>query len=105
MFEEAINTLKEAEVSAKGMLALAKTHTAKQLEDAKQEGAARVTEAAGKAEAEVTDLMRTVERKAGESASDLVSNMENKKAAIGAKAESAMHKAVALIVERIVTDA
>jgi len=104
MLEEAINTLKEAEATAKGMLDGAKLRTEKQVEDAKQEGAQKAKEARGKAEAEVSDLMRTIERKAGETAGELVSNMENKKAAIGAKAESAMHKAAALIVERITTD-
>ena len=105
MFEDAINTLKETEAQAKRLLDEAKSRTEAQIEDAKRAGAAKVTEAAGKAEAEVSDLMRAVERKAGESASDLVSNMENKKAAIGARAESAMHKAASLIVERIVTHA
>jgi vacuolar-type H+-ATPase subunit H len=104
MFQEAINILLEAEVSAKLMLDEAAARAETQIEDARQTGTAKVAAATENAESEVAGLMRAVREKAQESASGLVSNMENKKAAIGARAEITMHKAAALIVERIVND-
>jgi len=104
MFQDAINTLLETEQTANNMLQNARLHAEEQIEDAKCHGHAKVDEAAARAETEVTSFMRTVQQQAQESASGLVSNMENKKAAIGARAETTMHKAAALIVERIVTD-
>jgi len=104
MLQEAMKTLQEAEAAAKHMLEEAKLRAEQKTEDAKREGANRVTEAEQRAQMEIADLKRQVQQKAAETASSLVSNMENKKAAIGAKAESAMHKTVAFIVERIVSD-
>jgi len=104
MLQEAMKTLQEAEEAAKHMLEEAKLRAAKKAEDAKQVGEKRVIEAGQRAEAELAELKRAVQQKAASAASGLVSNMENKKAAIGAKAEGAMHKTAAFIVERIVSD-
>jgi len=104
MFQEAIVTLQEAEAAAKLMVDEAKFRAGTAIEAAEQAGANKVREREQVAADEVAAMMREVQQKARGSASDLASNMENKKAAIGARAETAMHKTAAFIVERIVSD-
>ena len=104
MPEESVKILQDAETAAAQRLEEARLQIEEKETEAKRIGEARIIEAEARARAELAELKRSVQQNAAVEAANLVSNMENKKAAIRAKAESAMDKAAAFIVERIVRD-
>jgi len=104
MRQETIQILSEAEDAAKLMSEETEYRADQAGEAARRAGLEKVAQAEQKADDESARAMRDVRQKAAEAAAGLASNMENKKAAIGARAESAMQKAVSLIIERTVND-
>ena len=70
--------------------------------DAESAGKAAVEAAAAKAESELVELRRQSDEKAVKAANELSQELENKKAALRAKAEAKLDQAAKLVVERIV---
>jgi len=103
MSQEAIQTVENAQETARQRRQEAVAAAKQAVEDAVLAGEARVRAAVEKAEAECADMMREAETGAVKAVQDMASNTENKKAAIRARAEKAMDRAVDLITERIVS--
>ena len=99
---EAISRITQAEAEARAAVAAAEQEAKQMLSDAQSAGKASVEAACAKAEGELRQLGRKAEEKLGEDAGDLNRDMENKKAALRARAEARLEKAAALVVERIV---
>ena len=101
MFQEAMKTIGEVEARVQVMRQEAAAGAKEAIEAARQAGEDRVRAAILQAEAECEEMMRDAEQKTAAQVVALASNTENKKAVIQARAESAMDRAVALIIERI----
>ena len=102
MFREAIQPVREAEEVARAMRGEAIRAAEGAVEEAKTTGEARVREAVQKAETERAGMLREAEEGAKKQAGELASNLENKKAALGARADASMARAVEMIIGRIV---
>ncbi len=101
---EAITSIADAEANAKAAVAAAELKSKQMLADAETAGKAAIEAAAVKAEEELTELRRKADEKAKTDAGGLSGELENKKAALRAKAEANLEKAAALVVERIVNN-
>ena len=99
---EAITEITRAEADAKAAVANAEAKARQMLADAENAGKASVEAARAKADGELGELRRKADDKALTEASGLSNSMENKKAALRAKAEAKLEEAAALVVERIV---
>ncbi len=99
---EAITNIAQAEALAKASVADAETKARQMLADAETAGKAAMEAAGAKAEAELVQLRQKADEKAETDAGDLTGELENRKAALRAKAEARLEKAAALVVERIV---
>jgi len=102
MSQEAMKRVGETEETVRQMRREAEAQAQQAIEAAVQTGEAKVAEAVRRAEAECVQMMQEAEQASAKGAVALASNTENKKAAIRARAESAMPAAVDRIVERIV---
>jgi len=102
MFGEAIKVVNEAEAAARTMRGEAARRAKQVIEEANLAGEAKLREANQRAETECAEMLQAAEARATREAQDLASNTENKKAALGARAETVMGKAVELIIGRIV---
>ena len=99
---EAITSITEAEALAKTAVVQAEAKARQMLADAEAAGKAAVEAAAAKAESELVELRRQSDEKAVKAANELSHELENKKAALRAKAETKLDQAAKLVVERIV---
>jgi|GEM_PF-1215863 len=104
MFHEAIQQVSEAEAAAKALIQEATEAAQKALAEAEATGFEKVRVAVAKGESECADMMQEAEEQAVHEVTELASNTENKKAALGARAEAARSRAVDFIVGRIVDD-
>lgn len=101
---EAITGIVGAETQAKAAVAGAEARAKQMLTDAQSAGKASVEAACAKAEIELAELRRKAGEKARDQAGAFSGELENRKAALRAKAEARLEKAAALVVERIVND-
>ena len=99
---EAITSITEAEALAKTAVVQAEAKARQMIADAEAAGKAAVEAAAAKAESELVELRRQSDEKAVKAANELSHELENKKAALRAKAEAKLDQAAKLVVERIV---
>ena len=99
---EAIDKITEAETQAKKIVAGAESKARQMLEDAENRGKAALSAAGEKAERELAELKKQSDSKAVSDANALSGDIENKKAALRARAESRIDRAAELVVERIV---
>jgi len=99
---EAISDITQAEADAKAMVSAAETKARQMIVNAEAEGKAAIDAARAKADSELLELRKQADEKAKVNAQELSDDLENKKAALRAKAETRMEKAANLVVERIV---
>ena len=99
---EAINRVAEAEKEAKAVIAAAEQTARQMISDAKAAGKAAVLAAGDKADSTLAELRIQANAAAMDKAAALSRDMENKKAALRARAEARLEQAAALVVERIV---
>lgn len=99
---EAIDKITEAEAQAKKLVADAEARAKQLVEDAENRGKAAVTAAGEKADRELAELKKQADGRAVSEANSLSGDVENKKAALRARAESRIDRAAELVVERIV---
>ncbi len=102
MSREAITILTELEDSIRQRRADAAAASKTAVAAAQAEGEKLVQDAAAKADAEISALRRKTEDPGREQARMKAEQLENRKAALKARADTQSAKAVALIVERIV---
>lgn len=102
MSYEAITSVTRAEAEAKATIQSAEAKAKQMLIDAENAGKAAVDAACVKAESELQQLRVMAGEKAVNEAGDLSNELENRKAALRAKAEAGLEQAATLIVERIV---
>lgn len=99
---EAITSITDAEAEAKYMISGAEAKARQMVEDAHSAGKLAIEAACKKAEDELAELNRQAGEKAKAGAAVLSEQMESKKAAMRAVAESKLPEAASLVVERIV---
>jgi len=99
---EAITSIAQAEQEAKAAVAAAEAKAKQMLSDAEAAGKAAVEAAGAKADEELAELRRQAREKAKGDAQTLAGELENKKAALAARAETRLEQAASLVVERIV---
>lgn len=99
---EAIASITNAEAEAKAQVAAAEVRAKQMVADAHSAGKLAVEAACAKAEGELKELNRQAGEKAREDAKAMTGELENKKAALRARAESKLEDAAILVVERIV---
>ena len=99
---EAITSITEAEAQAKAAVVQAEAKARQMLSDAETAGKTAVEAAASKAKSELVELRRQSDERAVQAANGLSVELENKKAALRAKAEAKLDQAAKLVVERIV---
>ena len=99
---EAISSITQAEAEARAMVAGAEQRARQLAADAENAGKLAVDAAAAKAAEELAELSRQVDDKARAQAEAYAAELENKKAALRAKAGGKLDQAAALVVERIV---
>ena len=99
---EAIKRVAEAENEAKAAVAAAEQTARQMLSDATAAGKAAVLAAGDKADSTLAELRVKADEAAMDKATALGRDMENKKAALRARAEARLEQAAALVVERIV---
>ena len=99
---EAISNITQAEAEARAMVAGAEQRARQLAADAENAGKLAVEAAAAKAAEELAELSRQVDDKARAQAEAYAAELENKKAALRAKAGGKLDQAAALVVERIV---
>lgn len=99
---EAITSITKAEADANYAVSTAETKAKQMLEDAHSAGKLAVETACAKAESELSELNRQAGEKAKAGAGELAAELEKKRAAMRAAAESRLEKAASLVVERIV---
>ena len=99
---EAINSVVQAENEAKAAVAAAEQKARQMVSDAQAAGKAAVEAAGDKADSALAELRRRADEQAMEKASELQRDVENKKAALRARAEVRLDRAASLVVERIV---
>ena len=99
---EAINSVVQAEAEAKAAVAAAEAKARQMLSDAQAAGKAALEAAGDKADSAISELRRQADEEAMNKASELSYDVENKKAALRARAEARLDQAAALVVERIV---
>ena len=92
----------QAEAEARAMVAGAEQRAKQLAADAENAGKLAVEAAAAKAGEELAELSRQVDDKARAQAEAYAAELENKKAALRAKAGGKLDQAAALVVERIV---
>lgn len=102
MSYEAITSVTQAEAAAKTAVANAEVKAKQMLTDAENAGKAAIEAACVKAESELQELRARAGEKAVSEAGDLSKDLENRKAALRAKAEAKLEQAATLVVERIV---
>ncbi len=102
MSREAITILTELEDSIRQRRADAAAASKTAVAAVQAEGEKLVQDAAAKADSEISALRRKTEDTAREQARMKAEQLENRKAALKARADTQSAKAVALIVERIV---
>lgn len=102
MSYEAITSVTQAEAAAKTAVANAEAKAKQMLTDAENAGKAAIEAACVKAESELQELRARAGEKAVSEAGDLSKDLENRKAALRAKAEAKLEQAATLVVERIV---
>ena len=102
MYLESIQTLREEEVALQQKKEAGALAAKKALADTRTDGERIQREALERAEAEVKQLLRTVDENALTAAGARSERTEERKAALRACAERNAAKATALIVERIV---
>ncbi len=101
---EAITSITGAEAQAKAVVAGAEARAKQMLSDAQAAGKAAIEAAGAKADSELAELRRKADEKAMTEAGVLSGELENKKAALRARAEARLGEAAALVVERIVNN-
>lgn len=99
---EAVTFINNAEKEAKNLIDEANAKAKQILAEADAAGKAAVDAALAKADSELSVLRSRSDEKAAEDSEHIGENVENKKAAIRARAESRLDKAAAIIAERIV---
>ena len=99
---EAINSVVQAENEAKAAVAAAEAKARQMISDAQAAGKAAVEAAGDKADSAISELRRKADEEAMGKASELQSDVENRKAALRARAEARLDRAASLVVERIV---
>ena len=99
---EAINSVVQAENEAKAAVAAAEAKAKQMLSDAQAAGRAAVEAAGDKADSALAELRRKADEEAMAKAAELSRDVENKKAALRARAEARLDRAASLVVERIV---
>jgi V/A-type H+-transporting ATPase subunit G/H len=99
---EAINSVVQAEAEAKAAVAAAEAKARQMILDAQAAGKAAVEAAGDKADSALAELRRKADAEAMDKASELQRDVENKKAALRARAEARLEQAASLVVERIV---
>jgi len=99
---DALKKISLAEDNARQAILYAQKKAREAIESAELAGREGIASAVSRAETMITQLKRTADRKAAESAVDLASTTANRQAAIRVRAEGRLDKAAELIVERIV---
>ena len=99
---EAISNITQAEAEARAAVAGAEQRARQLAADAENAGKLAVDAAAAKAAEELAELSRQVDDKARAQAEAYAAELENKKAALRARAGGKLDRAAALVVERIV---
>ena len=99
---EAINSVVQAENEAKAAVAAAEAKARQMVSDAQTAGKAAVEAAGDKADSALAELRRKADEEAMSKAADLSRDVENRKAALRARAEARLDRAASLVVERIV---
>ena len=99
---EAITSITGAEAAAKATIAGAELKAKQMLADAQSAGKLAVEAAGKKAEGELQELNRQAADKARADAETVSGELENRKAALRARAEARLEEAATLVVERIV---
>ena len=98
----AITGITDAEAEAKETVSRAEAKAKQMIADAESAGKAAVAAAEAKAEGELVELRRRSDEKAVAEAGKLSKELENKKAALRARAEARIDQAASLVAERIV---
>ena len=99
---EAITSIAGAEAAAKAAVAGAEAKARQMLSDAQGAGKLAIEAACAKADEELQELNRQAAEKAVAQAAVISGELETKKAALRARAETRLEEAATLVVERIV---